>query len=212
LKATGADVAQPIPMPSGGEALPHGFALSDDFSTNRIGTQWAFFHPRGPIADRYRYEDGALVIAADGTSPRDSSPLQLVAGDLSCEMEVEIEIGEGTTAALILFYNEKLFTGLGFSDKHMIEYRRGDITLVEKPAAIGNHFFIRLRNNRNVVTLWYSPDGVNWTKYRLLFEVSGFHHNVAGGFLSLRPALLVAGKGEAKFRHFKYKADSNRRL
>jgi hypothetical protein len=36
------------------------------------------------------------------------------------------------------------------------------------------------------------------------FEVSGYHHNVAGGFLSLRPALLATGAGEVRFRNFKY--------
>jgi hypothetical protein len=32
-------------------------------------------------------------------------------------------------------------------------------------------------------------------------EVSGYHHNVAYDFLNLRPALYVAGKGEAGFRN-----------
>ena len=38
------------------------------------------------------------------------------------------------------------------------------------------------------------------------FEVSGYNHNVAGGFLSLRPALLAAGSGEVRFRNFRYQA------
>jgi hypothetical protein len=38
------------------------------------------------------------------------------------------------------------------------------------------------------------------------FEVSGYNHNVAGGFLSLRPALLAAGLGEVRFRNFRYQA------
>ena len=37
-------------------------------------------------------------------------------------------------------------------------------------------------------------------------EVSGYNHNVAGGFLSLRPALYAAGQGEVRFRNFKYEA------
>jgi lysophospholipase L1-like esterase len=35
---------------------------------------------------------------------------------------------------------------------------------------------------------------------------AGYHHNFAGDFLSLRPALYAAGQGEAKFRNFKYQA------
>jgi xylan 1,4-beta-xylosidase len=38
------------------------------------------------------------------------------------------------------------------------------------------------------------------------FEVSGYHHNVAGGFLSLRPTLFATGAGEVRFKNFKYRA------
>jgi hypothetical protein len=37
-------------------------------------------------------------------------------------------------------------------------------------------------------------------------EVSGYHHNVRGGFLMLRPGLYAAGTGEAKFRDFRFSA------
>jgi hypothetical protein len=37
-------------------------------------------------------------------------------------------------------------------------------------------------------------------------EVSGYHHNVAGDFLSLRPAIYACGRGEAKFRNVRYEA------
>jgi hypothetical protein len=37
-------------------------------------------------------------------------------------------------------------------------------------------------------------------------EVSGYHHNVAYDFLSLRPALYAAGAGEARFANLTYEA------
>jgi hypothetical protein len=37
-------------------------------------------------------------------------------------------------------------------------------------------------------------------------EVSGYHHNVRGGFLSLRPGLYASGPGEAQFRDFRFTA------
>jgi len=37
-------------------------------------------------------------------------------------------------------------------------------------------------------------------------EVSGYHHNVAGDFLSLRPAIYVAGRGEAAFSGLGFRA------
>ena len=41
-------------------------------------------------------------------------------------------------------------------------------------------------------------------------EVSGYHHNVACDFLSLRPAIYVAGKGAAVFRDMRYEALEDR--
>jgi xylan 1,4-beta-xylosidase len=38
------------------------------------------------------------------------------------------------------------------------------------------------------------------------FEVSGYHHNVAGDFLSLRPAIYAAGSGEVRVRNVRYTA------
>ena len=206
VKASGYDVAKPIPMPAGGEAVPHGLPLSDDFSTKKIGNQWSFFTPNGPIAERARYENGALVVKATGTSPKDGSPLSFVSGDQAYEMEVEVDCDDGAAAGLLVFYSERLFAGLGFSKDSMLEYSRGDTQTFPKQTPIGRRFFLRLRNNHHVVTVWYSSDGAKWTKHWMQFEVSGYHHNVAGGFLSLRPALVATGAGDVRFKNFKYKA------
>ena len=37
-------------------------------------------------------------------------------------------------------------------------------------------------------------------------EVSGYHHNVAGQFLALKPALYAAGSGAVRFLDFQYRA------
>jgi xylan 1,4-beta-xylosidase len=55
------------------------------------------------------------------------------------------------------------------------------------------------------VTIHYSADG-HVGEVRPRMEVSGYHHNVAYDFLSLRPALYAAGTGEVRFRNFKYRA------
>ncbi|HWM66049.1 MAG TPA: hypothetical protein VNO35_05645 [Steroidobacteraceae bacterium] len=52
----------------------------------------------------------------------------------------------------------------------------------------------------------YSVDGRTWTKFSNQFEVSGYHHNVAGDFLSLRPAVYAAGTGEVRIRDVRYRA------
>lgn len=205
VKASGYDVGRAIPMPSGGTAVRHGFPLSDDFSTNRIGGQWAFFRPGKPIAECYRYGKNELVLKASGTSPKDAAPLTLLCGEHAYEIEVEIERDATATGGLLLFYSEKLFAGFGFSEEKMIEYWKGDITAFDRQTPIGRKFFLRMRNNHHVVTVWYSADAQNWTKHWMQYEVSGYHHNVGGGFLSLRPALLATGTGEVRFRNFKFR-------
>jgi xylan 1,4-beta-xylosidase len=47
---------------------------------------------------------------------------------------------------------------------------------------------------------------VTWNKYDVQMEVSGYHHNVAGDFLSLRPGIYVAGAGEARFANLRFRA------
>ena len=47
----------------------------------------------------------------------------------------------------------------------------------------------------------YSDDGgKTWHRFDRGMEVSGYHHNVRGGFLMLRPGLYSAGQGTARFR------------
>jgi beta-xylosidase len=207
FKSKGDDVARPIKKPAGGEAVPHGFAFSDDFSKNKMGQQWSFFNGTDADLERFRYADGALVLQGKGTSPKDCAPLSFVSGDQAYEIEVELELRGEASGGLILFYNERLYAGLGFSPTNLIMHREGnDRTWWAKPGDIGNHAFIRLTNDRHIVSIQTSADGVTWKRFAAGMEVSGYHHNVAYGFLSLRPALYAAGKGEVVFRNFKYRA------
>lgn len=206
VKSSGVDVAAPQPIPTGGSAVPHGVALSDDFNGSALGPQWAFFREPSDIAQRYRLENGSLVLKAAGTSPKDSPPLTLIAGDQAYEIEVEVDADPGASVGLLVFYHERLFAGLGMSDDHLLEFLRGETSSFDKPVGTGRHYYLRLRNNRHIVTVWHSADGQQWTRHWMQYEVSGYHHNVGGGFLSLRPALFAAGKGEVRFRHFRYRA------
>jgi xylan 1,4-beta-xylosidase len=66
---------------------------------------------------------------------------------------------------------------------------------------------VRVRNDRNVVTWSYSRDGgATWTQHPWQMEVGGLHHNVFGGFLSLKPAVYSAGEGSIRLRGLKYRA------
>lgn len=200
------DPARPIPKPVPASAGLHGLALSDDFSTNKMGTQWSFYGGDAVDKDRYRHENNSLVLAAKGKSPADSSPLWFVTGDHAYEVEVEIIADPGATAGLLLFYNRRLYVGLGFSATNFIMHSYGIERPVAKPAHAGSRLHVRLRNDRHIVTIDYSIDGRTWERFDRAMEVSGYHHNVGYDFLSLRPALYAAGSGEVRFRNFKYRA------
>lgn len=204
---TGGDLSAPLPKPRGGAALPHGMALSDDFSAPpALGSKWTFFRPAPDEASRIRVAEGTLHLAARGKAPVNGSPLLLTTGDLAYSLECEIEIDPGTTAGLVLFYDDRLYAGLGFDTKHFVTHQYG----MERgrPAnPHGNRMLMRLTNRRHIVSLHTSGDGGRtWHRFDRGMEVSGYHHNVRGGFLSLKPGLYAAGSGEARFRNLRFTA------
>lgn len=205
FRTTGADLTQPIRKPAG-TAVPHGQALSDDFSTNRIGRTWSFYKGSADDRARYRYDNGALVLKAHGTGPADAFPLALIAGDQAYEIQIDIDRDPGATAGLLLFYSSRLYAGLGFSDTNTILHSYGLDRPQGRLEGVDRRVSIRLRNDRHIVSMWYSTDGSTWRKYDRVIEVSGYHHNVAYEFLSLRPAIYAAGTGDVRFRNFQYRA------
>jgi beta-xylosidase len=204
FRTAGWDVARPIPKPAG-EAVAQGVRLSDDFSTSKMGVQWSFYTGTETDRDRYRYENKTLVLKARGTTPADSSPLWFVCGDHAYEVEVTIDIDPGATAGLLLFYNRRLYAGLGYSASNLILHRYGTERLLARPAQLGSTAHLRLVNDHHIVTIYLSADGRKWERFGTRLDVSGYHHNVAGDFLSLRPAIYAAGTGEVRFRNFTYR-------
>ncbi len=206
IRAGGGDLSHPLRKPVGGSAVPHGMALSDDFRADRFGSLWSFYDPATNEMERVRHDAGSLVLKGKGTQPFDSSPMSFRAGDLAYEVETGIEISGGAQAGLLLFYSRRLYCGLGFAADKFVMHRYGLERVLAKSEGIASRLFLRLRNDRNIVTIHYSPDRTHWTKFGVQMEVSGYHHNTAGDFLSLRPAVYAAGPGEARFLGVQYRA------
>jgi len=201
----GGDLSGPIPKPKGGKAGPHGMALSDDFSTDKYGVQWSFFSPAPGETARMARRDRTLHLKAEGSEPSDSSPLVFVAPDQDYEFECEIEVDPDTRGGLLLFYDHKLYTGLGFDAKEFTMHRYGtEHGKFANPH--GAKVYLRIRNRKHVVSIHISGDGKTWKRGPRGYEVSGYHHNVRGGFMSLKPALYAVVAGEVRFRGFKYRA------
>lgn len=206
FRMKGGDLSQPIAKPKGGTALPHGQPLSDDFRTLQLGAKWNFFQPGPNEAARARVENGALVLKATGKAPSDSSPLMLIAGDRAYQFECTIEIAAGGNAGLVLFYDDKLYCGLGFDETRFVTHQYG-IERGRPANPYGRRLRMRVANKEHIVAIHLSGDnGRTWKRFDRGMEVSGYHHNVRGGFLMLRPGLYSAGTGEARFWDFRYRA------
>lgn len=106
----------------------------------------------------------------------------ITAVDRSYEVCAEFELADNAKGGLYLFYNEDANLGLQDTAKH---------------------FFLRIRNEKNVATTEKSLDGENWTVVDSNVDVSGYHHNNFKGFFALRPAILVSEGATVK--NFSYR-------
>lgn len=207
FRMMGGDLSRPLPKPAGGEAVPHGMALSDDFAAPlALGSKWSFFRPAPDEAARIRLADGTLHLAGKGEAPSSGSPLLLTAGDRSYAFECDITVPPGGRAGLVLFYDDKLYCGLGFDEARFVTHQYG-IERGRPANPHGRRMRIRVTNREHIVTFDTSGDGGRtWTRFDRGMEVSGYHHNVRGGFLCLRPGLYAAGAGEGRFADFRFTA------
>lgn len=204
-EAMGGDLSRPIALPRRLANQPHGHPLSDDFRRDRMGTLWSFHAPGPGETSRLSRAGGVLRLAGKGTTPGDSSPLTLLAGDQAYRIEVDVRIEGGAEAGLLLFYNHRLYAGLGIGPHGLVMHRYGLQRARNTPPVTAQR--IAITNDRNIVTIHTRSDaGASWRKFEVQMEVSGYHHNVAYDFLSLRPGLYAAGPGSAQFSNFTYRA------
>lgn len=108
---------------------------------------------------------------------------------------------------MLLFYGERGFVGVGFTESEMRTFVHGEEQSWTRTPMTTASVDIRIRNDHNIVTFFYSHDGgANWTQHLWQMDVSGLYHNVFGGFLSLKPAIYSAGDGSIRVRDFRYRA------
>lgn len=205
----GGDLSMAFAVPASNRPrLQHGMPLSDNFEGDALGHQWAFYRPGRTEYDRVKLSDGQLSLKARGTYPNDSAPLCFKAGDLAYEVEAVIERDPGCRAGLLAFYDDTLYAGLAFDDEGLLFHRYGmERRRAGKLPRKTPRLFIRMKNDRHILTFYYrTSKTADWTKMGVQMEVSGYHHNVAYDFLSLRPAIYAAGQGKAYFQSVNYRA------
>ena len=187
---------------SAGEISNAAFSLNDNFEGRELKPHWKFFGEYD--TSKFYLVDNSLVINAKGHSVGESSPLLCIPSDHSYITQVELIIEGEATGGLVLFYNENAYSGI-LADKENILANLGGWQFTTEKEVIKNHVFLRLKNINNTVDMYYSIDGENWNKIESSLEVSSLHHNVLGGFLSLRIGLCSIGDGKVKFKNFIYK-------
>lgn len=204
--ATADDLGAPQPAPADAAPQRPSEAFAEDAGAFRLGERWTFHAPSPGEADRLRVDDG-LVLRARGSGPADTSPLCLVTGDHSYEIEVDLELlGDGAVeAGLLLYFNHRLFCGMGIDGDRMVGYSGGLRTHWREPAPPARRMRLRIRNDEHVVTSWYALPGEDWVRHAIRYETSGYHANTAGDLQSLRPAVYAGGDGEVRFRDLRYR-------
>lgn len=183
------------------EPIEYRERLSDNFDGPELGLQWTFWKEYTPHALHFKH--GTLWLDACGETPANGRKLLVTAVDKNYEAQVEIKLGKSNLAGLILFYDERAYAGLVSDGKIFTIYQNAEKKL-EFSNNLGNHFFVRLHNQGNYVSIRVSKDGKKWVSLTESIDVSMLHHNNYGGFCSLRIGLLSAGEGSAGFDNFRY--------
>lgn len=169
--------------------------------------QWSFHDPAPNEMERVKFDPQGLLVAAKGKSPTDSPPLTCPVGERSYEAEVTIDLVGNAEGGLLLFYNHKAFVGVGFTPEVIKTFASAEEQGWMRGKSPGRRMRLRVTNIENVVTYRYSFDeGKTWQLHGLRMEVSGIHHNVFGGFLSLKLGIYSAGEGSIRLSDFKYRA------
>lgn len=178
-------------------------SLSDNFDNKELNLQWQFYKDYKP--ERIQFNNGTLVFNAEGESFADSSPLLVNSSDKKYEVKVEFTLEGDAEVGLCLYYNEVANMHISVTKEKITVYNRQKRKISETNA-FGNHGYLRILNDENEVSFYFSADGNNWIRVERSIESSGFNHNVFGEFLSLRAGLFAFGEGKVQFDNFIYSA------
>lgn len=197
----GIDIAKPIKLPGLENKIGEGYVLNDNFDGLELGPQWRFF--KDPDKGRYKLENGEIVIMGKGTGVANSSPMLIIPPYHSYTTDVELDIEGDAIGGIVLFYNENAHSGILADSLNILTDFKGWQFITEKNM-INRHVYLRLKNIENTVDMYFSADGKKWMKTENSFEASAYHHNVLGGFMSMRIGLCSIGNGKVHFKNFEY--------
>ncbi|PZX11742.1 beta-xylosidase [Breznakibacter xylanolyticus] len=177
------------------------FSLNDAFTGASLSPHWKFFGEYNPA--RFEMCGSGITIKGQGGSVADCSPLLCMPVNHSYTAQVELQIADNAMGGLVLFYNQQAASGILADSQNILTNIRG-WQFVTQANQIDRHVWLRIKKTGQVVDMYYSTDGQKWEKTENSLEVSGFHHNVLGGFMGMRIGLAAIGDGDVTFRDFRY--------
>jgi xylan 1,4-beta-xylosidase len=199
----GLRVDQPIRKPKGGEALPHGYTLSDDFKGPELDIKWGF--PAQSAEGRYSFGNDGLHLKGSGANMAECIPMVMPCTHPAYEYVVEMTVPPGLTGGATVFYEPRAYSAIGLTGgliRPYIGYSRD----INYPLPYqGSHVFFRMVFQNDLVRMFFSPDGSNWTKIPSTGEVSGLHRNSMGTWCAMRPGIFAFGSGEVVVHNFRLK-------
>ena len=195
------NLSRPISK-EGLQSIQMSYPLDDDFKSGEPGPQWKFFGEYNPA--RITHTGNWLELKAQGNSIANCSPLLCIPYAHSYIADVEMEVSGNAIGGLVLFYNKQASSGILADTTNILTNLRG-WQFVTASKVVNRKVFLRLIKYENTVDMYFSTNGDEWMKTENSMEVSGLHHNVLSGFMSLRLGLCAIGQGGVRFRNFKYR-------
>lgn len=175
--------------------------LSDDFSSGELGIQWTTWggFPKKDIA----LKNGSVFLQGKGGSTGYGRKLFITAPRHNYQISAEVELQKEGNGGLILYYRDNSFASITSDGKDfIIENAAKEVKRVAN--IIGNHFHLKLINQKDLCSLQVSKDGKQWETLQENLDVSGLHHNNYRGFFALRAGLVASGKGKVRFDNFQF--------
>ncbi len=172
----------------------------DDFSGERLKLQWQFSGVEDPA--EVTIENGGLVLPCVSESRR---VMHTVPGDPDFEATVGLDPDKGVEGGLVLYYDDKFLAGIGFKDGYIFSLSKGELSsasMIEAKEAR----FLKVRQFAYDLSLYYSDNGLDWKAFPESQEISGYQHNLLGGFRSLRIGIYGQGNGRLRVDDFTYRA------
>ena len=187
------------PIPENGKGTLHGMSLSDGFESETLGMQWRWYNNNSESSPIFKSGNKKLLITAIGNSMEDGSLLGFLPVNSNYEISVKILLESNAHGGIILMpsaFNVDKVTkdGIGLSPDG-IQVNSG-LNQLNFENNHENSLYLKIRNLKNTVSMYYSKSGHGWTKLETSSDISNVKSLVA--------MLYSYGKGKVVFEDLKY--------